>query len=395
MAALATAAPGTAVGEAGEAPPECRARAEPGAAFGRPVGLSDPLSTAFMPSAAANGRAVLIAWQETVRGGSRVAYAVAVDGCVAEVRYVDDELPSPRRPSVAATSSGWVLAYEAQKPPRPVVRSVHLDLEGRVVSAPETISAPGAVASRVRVAARGDDVVYAWTDVVGHHVARRGPVETLPPTAVGERLKSAGLVNFPRLAIDDRGTILLAYRDGGPERTDFEIRLVTTDVGGPLPRPANLSRARGLMSAAVALAMEADGRLRLVWVEQDAQRPDTFEVVHATYTGVGSVAEPTRFATLGQASFKPSVVAGLATVWQVGTVRSGELWFADGPGQPVRILRDTVGGMTALAEDADGDLHLAFVDLSDPPRLRYAWRRAPAGGDTAVAPSGSGAASRP
>lgn len=353
---------------------ECAARAEPGSDFGRPVGLSDPLSTAFMPAMAALGNRVLIAWQETGRGGSRIAYALAIDGCAGAVQYVEENLRNPRRPAVAATTSGWVLAYEAREPPRPMVRAVRLDADGRVASGPETISAQGAVASRVRVAARGDDVVFAWTDVRGHHVARRGPVEELPATAVGTQLVSAGLINFPRVAIDDEGTIFLAFRDGGPQRTDFEIRLVTRRVGEPFSEPWNVSRSKGLMSDDVAMAIEPDGRLRLVWVEQDHERPETFEVVHATVDSSLGVTEPTRFGALGLASFKPSVAPGLATVWQAGTVRSGRLYFADGARPPVRILGDTLGGMTSLCADGTGDLHLAFVDLADPPRLRYAWR---------------------
>jgi hypothetical protein len=225
------------------------------------------------------------------------------------------------------------------------------------------------------VAARGDDVVYAWTDVVGHHVARRGPVEILAPTAVGTRLAAAGLVNFPRIAIGDSGTVFLAYRDGGPERTDYEVRLVTKRVGEPFSAPLNVSRSKGLMSDDVALAVEPDGRLRMVWVEQDGARPEDFEVVHATLDGARKPLAPERFGTLGLASFKPSVAPGLATVWQAGTVRSGQLYFADGPVAPAPILPHLQGGMATLAADARGDLHLAFVDLASPPRLRYCWRR--------------------
>lgn len=354
---------------------ECHARAEPGEGFGLPVVLSDPLSTAFMPALTADENRVLLAWQETNRRESRVAYVVAVDGCIGAVRYLEDSIPNPRRPAVAATASGWVLAYEARDTPRPLVRAVRLDREGSVVAGPATISGRGAVASRVRVAAQGDDVVFAWTDVLGHYVARQGPVEEIPASAVGTRLAAAGLINFPRVTIDSDGTIFLAYRDGGPERTDFEIRLVTKKVGEPFSKPINISRSKGLMSDDVDLAVEADGRLRLVWVEQDQQRPETFEVVHATLDRSLERSQPVRFGTLGQVSFKPSVVAGLVAVWQVGTVRAGSLYFADGPGAPKQILHPIIGGMSSLAANEKGDLHLAFVDLADPPRLRYAWRR--------------------
>lgn len=358
----------------GIAPRECLAKTDGELDFGTPMTLSDPLSAAFMPAVAARQSQVLITWQETGSKANRVAFAIATGGCVGPVRRVEDPMPNPRRPAAAATASGWVLAYEARDTPRPLIRSIRLDWKGEIISGPETVSEPGEVASRVGVAANGDDVVFTWTDVMGHHLARTGPVEELPPTTVGTRLAAAGLVNYPKVAIDGEGTIYLAYRDGGPERTDFEVRLLSRKVGERFSRPVNVSRSRGLMSDDVALAVESDGRLRLVWVEQDAERPETFEVVHATLDRSLTLSEPARFGTLGQASFRPTVVGGLATVWQVGTTRSGRLYFADEALEPVQILSQLVGGMAALAEDATGNLHLAFVDTQSPPRLRYAWR---------------------
>jgi len=38
-----------------------------------------------------------------------------------------------------------------------------------------------------------------------------------------------------------------------------------------------------------------------------------------------------------------------------------------------------IGGMTSMASDASGNLHLAFVDAATPGQLRYTWRRTGAG----------------
>ncbi len=374
-AVLALAALPVAANEVG-ASEGCDLELEPESQFVSSQPLSSPLAAAFMPSIAARDRRVLIAWQETDRRANYVAYTVVVDGCIGPVRYVEDSLPNPRRPAVAATSSGWVLAYEAQDPPEPLIRSVRLDPSGEPLAAPETVSAPGAVASRVRVAALGEDVVYAWSDVLGHQLARRGPVEKLPPTAVGVRIEAPGLINYPRIALDEEGTIYLAYRDGGPERTDYEIQLVTRRVGESFSPPVNISKSRGLMSDDVAIVAERDGRIRLAWAEQDAERPEAFEVVHVTLDG-GRVGPAEPFGAIGQASFRPSLIGGPMVVWQAGTSRSGRLYFADGEAHPVHIMPELIGGMPSLVDDAEGGLHLAFVDTGDPPRLRYTRRSAP------------------
>jgi len=236
---------------------ECYATVEPGPDFGVPTVLSDPRVAAFMPAVAVSGDRVFIAWQETSRKENRVAWAVAVDGCVGPVRRVEDSLPNPRRPAVAATASGWVLAYEAQNTPMPLIRAVRLDDSGRVTRPPVTVSEPGQVASRVQVAAHGDDVVFSWTNVLEHYVARRGPVEEFAPTRVGTRLSSAGLLAYPKVAVDANGTIFLAYRDGGPERTDLEVRLLSRKVGEPFSKSINVSKSRGLMSDDVTMAVES------------------------------------------------------------------------------------------------------------------------------------------
>lgn len=353
---------------------KCSAVVEPGPAFGQPAALSDPAANASMPAMAVRDGRVLIAWQETIDGTHRVLYALASDGCVGPVHQLRDPTPNPRLPAVAATASGFVLAYEAQDPPSPLVRFVLLDPDGWVVSAPETLSAPGEVASRIRVAANGDDVVFAWTNVQDHFIARRGPVERLPPTAVGSLIMDPGLINFPRVALDADGTLFLAYRDGGPASIDYEVLLLVREVGKSFEDPVNISNTRGLMSDDVALAVEPDGRLRLVWVEQNKERPDFFGVVHSTFDRADGSRAVAGFGTRILQSAKPSVTTGLATAWQTG-LRVGALFFAPGPSPPTRILPDFMARALVLVGDPAESLHLAFVDDAKPSRLRYAWRR--------------------
>lgn len=353
---------------------ECFAVVEPGPAFGPPEALSDPAASASMPALAVRGGQVLIAWQETIDGSNRVLYALASDGCVGPVTQLRDELPDPRLPAVAATASGFVLAYEAQDPPSPLVRFVFLDPEGRVTAAPETLSAPGEIASRIQVAANGDDVVFAWTNVHDHLIARRGPVERLPPTAVGSLIVDPGLINFPRIALGADGTLFLAYRDGGPASTDYEVLLLVREVGESFAEPVNISNTRGQMSDDVALAVEPDGRLRLVWVEQNKERPNFFGVVHATFDRADGSGGVGGFGSRTLQSAKPSVTTGLAAAWQNG-LRIGAIYFAPGPSPPERILPDFMSRGLALAGDPAESLHLVFADDGRPARLRYAWRR--------------------
>ncbi|MDX1644245.1 MAG: hypothetical protein R3244_07810, partial [Thermoanaerobaculia bacterium] len=305
--------PEAAVG-AGE-PLECTHEIPPSRDFAETVRISHPAATAFMPASAERDGTVLLVWQETTRSGARVAYARVRQGCIEPAHWIEDPLPNPRRPAVAATASGWVVAYEVQDPPEPIVRAVELDPSGGVVQGPVTVSEPGRVGSRVRLAAFGDDVVFAWTDVANHWIARRGPVEEFSARQVGTELEAPGLVNFPRVLVDGDGRIYLAYRDGGPERTDYEILVVVREVGEEFGEPLNLSRSSGLMSDDVALWLQDDVDVGLVWVEQDDERAETFEVVHATLSSALEIGEPQRFGSLGMASFKPSVTTGFATVW--------------------------------------------------------------------------------
>lgn len=354
----------------------CAFEVAPSDDFAQTVRISNSAAAAFMPAAAERDGSVLVVWQESTRPGTRVSYALVREGCVGPAHQIEDELANPRRPSVAATASGWVVAYEARDVPDPVVRAVEIDASGQVVSAPQTISEPGRVGSRVRVSAYGDDVVFAWTDVSAHWIARRGPVEELPPIRVGADLEAPGLINFPRVLVDASGRVYLAYRDGGPERTDFEIRLVVKEVGEDFGEPINLSQSSGLMSDDVTLVPAADGGIQAVWVEQDDERPSAFEVVHAALSATLERSQPERFGSLGLPSFRPSTTTGLATVWHAGSVRSGQLYFSPGPVEPRRIVPGLLGGQTMLAEDEMENFHLVFVDTGDPPGLRYAWKRA-------------------
>jgi hypothetical protein len=345
-----------------------------GQGFGRPAWISDPRVSAFTPAIAAREDRVLISWQETAEGLNRVAYAVAENGCVGETRIVEDELPNPRRPAVVATDSGWVLAYEAQEVPNPLIRSIELSPEGEVRSGPETVSALGEVASRVRLAARGNDVVYSWTDVSSHYIARRGPVETLGPTPVGARIEATGLINYPRIALGENGTIYLAYRDGGPQRSDFEVKLHVRKVGEPFGEALNISQSERQMSDDVALTVDPEGRLSVVWVEQDADKVEHFEVVYATLDESLEIGPVRHVGDLGMIAFGPSVTRDLAVAWHAGTPRFGRLFFSKGSDKPEEIMPGIIAGSVSLVQDVRGAYHLAFVQASDPPRLRYGWR---------------------
>lgn len=335
--------------------------------FGSPVTLSDPASSAFAPVLAQRAGRVVIAWHEFPAGAtaSRLMITTIAQGSVGPVRIVPETFTGAKRPSLAATTGGFVLAWQAMDAGTERVRSIDLDAEGVLIGAPTTIGA-GAMA---RVAARGDDVAWAWTDGASHWFARRGPAETVSATQVGTVLQSQGLVNFPRIALAADGKLVLAYRDGGPESTDLEVLIVTRAPGAAFTAPVNVSHSTGLLSDDISVAAEPNGTIDLVWVDQDAN-VDAFEITSATRSPAGVVSSPTKLSMLGSSSWTPSVASGMAAVWHVGPPGGGELWQSSA-GSPARaILPGERGGMVAVMRDLDA-LHLAYSTVGAPRQIRY------------------------
>jgi hypothetical protein len=341
------------------------------AAFGAITTLSDPANASFVPAIAWRAGRVVVAWHDFAGSASRVVTRTIVDGNAGPIAVIPETLAGPKRPSLAATASGFTLAYDATDSTGAVVRAIDLDADGNAIGAPLTIGG-GAM---VRVAAHGDDVAWAWTTGSAHFFARRGPVESVPATAVGTTLQSQGLLNFPRLAVTASGTLLLAYRDGGATPDAWDVLLMIRQTAGPFAGPLNVSRSPGLLSDDIALAMEPDDTLEIVWVDQDPVDVNTFEVTHATRAASGLVSAPSRFGTQAAWSWTPSVAQGPAAAWHTGQGAGGDLWLSIANGPPQQILAGEQGGMVALAHGDDGSLHLAYVSTASPRAVRYAARR--------------------
>jgi hypothetical protein len=342
--------------------------------FGAPVTLSDPANQSFVPVIAARAGRVVIAWHDFPAGGgeSRVVTRTSIDGTLGPIVPIVETLAGPKRPTLAATASGFVLAWDAVDAGTAVIRSVDLDADGHAIGAPITISAAGVAGSFVRVAAHGDDVAWAWTDGSAHFFARRGPVETVAAKPVGTTLLAGGLLNFPRIAITSTGVLLLAYRDGGAQPADWDVLLVIRQIGGTFQGPLNVSRSTGLLSDDISLAIEPDDTLDLVWVDQNPDNVNAFEVDHATRDGAGLISVPTVFGTQGMMTWTPSVVPGLSAVWHSGGSAGGDLWLATAGGAPQPILPGEQGGSVALARAEDDSLHFAYGTLGTPRQVRYA-----------------------
>jgi hypothetical protein len=336
------------------------------------ITISDPANASFVPVIATRGATVVIAWHDFPAGGStsRVVIRPITSGVLGAIEVVPETLANPKRPTIAVTSSGFVLAWDAVDTVS-VIRSIALDGSGHAVGSPVTISATGVAGLVPRVAARGDDIVYAWTDGTSHYFARRGSVETVAATTVGTTLQSGGILNFPRVAVTSTGAILLAYRDGGAMPVDWEVLLVIRQVGSTFMGPLNVSRSPGLLSDDISLALEADDTLDIVWVDQDPTDVNTFDVTHATRSATGTISVPTPYVTLQGMTWTPSAAPGLTAAWHLGGGAGGELWLSVAGATPQHILATEQGGMVALARADNASLHLAYATIPSPRQIRY------------------------
>jgi hypothetical protein len=347
------------------------AYAAPGPLFGASVAISDPANQAFTPSIAVNNGVVVVAWHDfpAGTGTSRVVTAAIVGGCVGPIEPVPETLANPKRVTIAATASGFVLAYDVLN--GLAVRTIALDANGHAVGSPVTLSASGLAGAIPHVAAHGDDVVFAWTDGTAHYFARQGPVETVAATPVGTTLQSTGLLNYPSIALASNGTATIGYRDGGTSAINWDILLVSRPTGGVFSAPVDVSNSPGMDSDSVALATEANDTLDIVWCEQDPAHVNNFETEHASRTA-GVVSSPARFGVQGTQTWSPAVVGGFDAVWSTGGASGGPLWLAQN-GAPQAILPADQGAAPALAHDAS--LHLAFETSVSPRQIRYAIQR--------------------
>ena len=170
---------------------------------------------------------------------------------------------------------------------------------------------------------------------------------TVAATPVGTTLLAQGQLNFPRIALTSTGELLLAYRDGGTDTTDWDVLLVAKSPGAAFGAPVDVSNTPGLLSDDISLAVEPDDTLDLVWVDQDPIDVNSFEVDHATRTAAGVVSPIDRFGTQGLWAWTPSAIAGMTAVWHTGAGAGGQLWLAAGGGAPTALgapAADTVVG---------------------------------------------------
>jgi len=366
--------------DAGEPPIACVATVAPGAPgepFGAPVMVSDATRASDVPSMAVRGDRVLFAWQEfDDMGVVHVVYALAESGCVGARTSLDDTFAPARRPAVAATGAGWVIAYAATDAAAgvDVLRALEVDAAGVPRAPAETLSAPGSYAAWPHAASWGDDEAFAWTDGSAHWFAIRGPRETVPAALVGTTLQSTGLLNYPRIALAPDGTLHLAYRDGGASAVEWDALLVTRPPGGTFGAPVNVSNSAGLGTDSQDVFMEPDGTLDVVYADQDPANICDFVVRHATRDPSGAVSAPVTYA--GQPATQawgPVVGPGLAAVWSTGAGPSGPLYYTDGSAPAASFLPGTTGRSPDFAVGEAGTRHLVYVVAGFPSQVFYAF----------------------
>ena len=362
-----------------DAPFACSLVAAPGVPFGAPVVLSDPLRVSLAPAIAARGEVAIVAWHQfpPAGGGSspEVAWRAVARGCVGPVIVAPETLTLARWPSVAATASGFVIAYEAESGNDPtVVRLLELDGAGQPLGAPETVSAAGSLARLPRVAASGADVAIVWTDGARHWLSLRGPGETLTAMPIGGALQFGGIINFPRVAMAPDGTTLVAWDDGLSEGSaNFEVFLAARPRHGSFAAPVNVSNTPDDDSADVALAMESDGTLDIAWAEQSPVDENVFEAAYTRRAPGGTIAAPALYGAQGTWVVAPSVVPGLAATWTTGMGTTGAPWYASGPAPAVAVWPGVGVFQQALARGDDGAPFLVIADGNHPARVQFGW----------------------
>lgn len=343
-----------------------------------PQTLSEPANSSFVPAIAARAGVIVVAWHDFPAGGgaSRVVTRAITGDSLGPIEPIAETFTGPKRPTLAVTTTGFVLAWDAVDAGVSVIRTIDLDAAGQAIGTPVSVSAPGVSGLVPRIAADGDDVAFAWTDGTQHFFARRGPAETVAAMPVGTgTLLAGGILNFPRIAITSDGVLLVGYCDGGPGSEDLEVLLVIRQIGGTFLGPLNISRSPGLRSDDLTLAIAPDDTLDFVWVDQDPVDVNDFEVDFATRTPAGTISVPGRFGTQGQQAWTPSAVSGLTAAWHTGGGAGGELWLAEAAGPPQAIpTGGELGAAVGLAR-ADGALHVVYVTPAPPRQIRHVVRR--------------------
>src|SRR5260221_4415677 len=100
------------------------------ATWAPPVTVSEPANASFVPAIAARGTRVVIAWHDFPAGGgaSRVVTRTITDGTLGPIVPIVETLTGPKRPTIAATASGFVLAWDAVGTTN-VIRAIDLDAD--------------------------------------------------------------------------------------------------------------------------------------------------------------------------------------------------------------------------------------------------------------------------
>lgn len=343
-------------------------------AFSEPVTISDPSVNAFLPTIASHGGDALLAWHQFESGVAKLRYVMISDGVPGSIEGIAAVVSTAGqlRPSVAATESGYVLAWQERDGGIDVGKAAWLDEAGTLVSGPEIVSSSGAGVYSMRVAAAGENTAFAWTGGSEHHVALRGPGETLAAMPVGTTLISQTVLNFPRIALTEDGTLFVSWRDGGIDALDWDVLLTSRARSGAFGATENVSSSPDLLSDDISLALDGD-TLRLAWVDQhvDGLAFDTFS---ATRNAGGTLSEPERFTAESQDDWAwlPSITPRGACVWSLGqSPTNGVLWFADGAAPFALFDGLERGGNPVLAGDAD---HLAYVAATSPGTIVYSRR---------------------
>jgi hypothetical protein len=345
-----------------------------GTPFGELAMLSPEDGGAFSPSVAARDGEALVVWHQFDEGArTHLALVHIAQGCVGPVQTLAEPLGDPKRPSLAATASGYALAYEATDPSGIVIRAVDLAPDGTIASGPITLTTAGETGEMARVAAQGDQVAYAWTDGNGLFFALRGPDESVGATPLAVTVQQTGLLTNPRIALAPDGTLYLTYRDG-PQASDNEVYVLTRPKGGAFGAAVNVSQSVGLDSDDPAIAVRDDGSVDLAWAEEDPVQVQNFEAVHAHLDASGWSA-PALYGAQGGQVRAPALLPGLAAAWNLGGSGLGPFYWDDGSGAPVAIFPSVSGNAAALARGPDGATHLALVENAQPRHVRYAWSR--------------------
>ena len=221
------------------------------------------------------------------------------------------------RPAAVVDSQGRVhLAWRDRAGAQDDILYARYD--GVAWSAPENISQSGFRSSNPWVALGPSDNPHVlWEQdsdgagTVAFYESYHDGAVWSAPADTGLPFDQAVFFDTIRVAGDGSGNMHAAWHDGPTSTTD--VFYAMRPPGGPWGAPENISQSPPDLSVEPAIAVAADGRVHLVWIEQDAVTGLFFEVWFTSKPPSGPWSVPFDVSQQGDDAARPAIAVAPAT----------------------------------------------------------------------------------